>query len=221
MSDKKVYYKVNFDMYIEQIEVTKIVHDEKSKYFDRVQFWKIELADAFQEYWWSFVQSLWTALINADCINADKLIKTFEEYVNLNNKMNPEILNGIIEVKNAGELADIVAGNIDVGFMWTGDFLYYYCEEAAKRVVDAYINGDIKEENISEMLSVLTGDDRIYEKNGNKYEIGFDIYIPNDTIAFCDNLVIFFTKALSKTKKHAKILYEKYFTVFTVLEKIC
>lgn len=81
MSDKKVYYKVNFDMYIEKIEVTKIVHDEKSKYFDRVQFWKIELADAFQEYWWSFVQSLWTALINADCINADKLIKTFEEYV--------------------------------------------------------------------------------------------------------------------------------------------
>ena len=40
------------------------------------------------------------------------LISTFEEYVNLNNKMNPEILNGIIEVKNAGELADIISGNI-------------------------------------------------------------------------------------------------------------
>ena len=28
--------------------------------------------------------------------------------------------------------------------------------------------------------------------------------------------MIFPTKALSKIKKHAKILYEKYFTVFTV-----
>ena len=81
MSDKKIYYKVNFDMYLENVEVTKIIHDEKSKYFDRVHFSKIELADAFQEYGGSFVQSLWTALINADCINADKLIKTFENYV--------------------------------------------------------------------------------------------------------------------------------------------
>ena len=40
------------------------------------------------------------------------LISTFEEYINLNSKMNPEILNGIIEVKNSGELADIIAGNI-------------------------------------------------------------------------------------------------------------
>lgn len=40
------------------------------------------------------------------------LISTFEEYINLNTKMNPEILNGIIEVKNTGELADIIAGNI-------------------------------------------------------------------------------------------------------------
>lgn len=81
MEDKKIYYRVNFDMYIENIEVVKIIHDENSKYFDRVYFSKIDLADAFQEYGGSFVQSLWTALINADCINADKLIKTFENYV--------------------------------------------------------------------------------------------------------------------------------------------
>lgn len=81
MSDKKIYYKVNFDMYLEEIEVTKIVHDERLKHFDRVRFWKIELADAFQDYGGSFVKSLWIALINADCINSDKLIKTFEEYV--------------------------------------------------------------------------------------------------------------------------------------------
>jgi len=42
------------------------------------------------------------------------LISTFEEYVNLNNKINPEVLNGIIEVKNAGELADIISGNISL-----------------------------------------------------------------------------------------------------------
>lgn len=42
------------------------------------------------------------------------LISTFEEYINLNTKMNPEILNGIIDVKNSGELADIIAGNIAI-----------------------------------------------------------------------------------------------------------
>ena len=50
MEDKKIYYRVNFDMYIENIEVVKIIHDENSKYFDRVYFSKIDLADAFQEY---------------------------------------------------------------------------------------------------------------------------------------------------------------------------
>lgn len=85
---------------------------------------------------------------------------------------------------------DIVVGNIDVGFMWTGDFLYYYCEEAAKRVIDAYTNGDILEEEIPKMLEILTSNDRIYSVDGKDYQIGFDIFIPDDTIAFCDNLVI-------------------------------
>ena len=81
MSDKKVYYKVNFDMYIYDIEVVKIIHDKTSKHFDRVRFSKSELADAFEKYGGSFVQSLGLALRNADCINADKLIKAFENYV--------------------------------------------------------------------------------------------------------------------------------------------
>lgn len=82
---------------------------------------------------------------------------------------------------------DIVAGNRDLGFMWTGDFLYYYCENAAKVVVDAYLAGDVTVEEIPEMLSVLTGEKRIYKE---KYQIGFDIFIPTDTVAFCDNFII-------------------------------
>ena len=91
---------------------------------------------------------------------------------------------------------DIVAGNIDLGFMWTGDFLYYYCEEAAKQVVSAFINSDIAEKDIPKMLEILTSNDRIYSVNGNDYQIGFDIFIPDDTIAFSDNLVI------TKNAKH-------------------
>ena len=86
---------------------------------------------------------------------------------------------------------DIVAKNIDLGFMWTGDFLYYYCEKIADIVMEAYDNGDVSSvEEIIEMINVLASDERIYEVNGNKYQIGFDLFIPKDTIAFCDNLVI-------------------------------
>ena len=86
---------------------------------------------------------------------------------------------------------DIVAKNIDLGFMWTGDFLYYYCEKIADIVMDAYDNGDIKTtDEIIEMINVLTSDKRIYKKNNNEYQIGFELFIPEDTIAFCDNLVI-------------------------------
>lgn len=85
---------------------------------------------------------------------------------------------------------DIVAKNLDLGFMWTGDFLYYYCEQAASVLIDAYLAGDLSETNTSEMILALTSDEGIYTINGNTYQIGFDIYIPDDTIAFCDNLVI-------------------------------
>ncbi len=82
---------------------------------------------------------------------------------------------------------DIVAGNRDLGFMWTGDFLYYYCENAANVVMDAYLAGDVTVEEIPQMLQVITQDNGIYK---DQYEIGFDIFIPKDTIAFCDNLII-------------------------------
>lgn len=85
---------------------------------------------------------------------------------------------------------DIVAGNIDVGFMWTGDFLYYYSENAANTAMDAYLAGDIKIDEVGAFLDAIMGDEAKFEANDNTYEIGFDLFIPEDTIAFCDNLVI-------------------------------
>lgn len=97
---------------------------------------------------------------------------------------------------------DIVAKNIDAGFMWTGDFLYYYCENVANVVMEAYENGDVEISGFEDMIAVLTSDERIYSKNGNDYQIGFDIFIPTDTIAFCDNLVI------SKDAAHTELAYK-------------
>lgn len=85
---------------------------------------------------------------------------------------------------------DIVAHNIDVGFMWTGDFLYYYCENIASTVMEAYLNNDVNIDDIEGMIEILTSEERIYKNNNKEYEIGFDLFIPKDTIAFCDNLVI-------------------------------
>ncbi len=85
---------------------------------------------------------------------------------------------------------DIVAGNLDLGFMWTGDFLYYYCEEAASTVMEAYLNKDIDYTEFKAMLDTILSDERIYRTNNKQYSIGFDLYIPESTIAFCDNLVI-------------------------------
>ena len=86
---------------------------------------------------------------------------------------------------------DIVAGNIDLGFMWTGDFLYYYSENAAIKAMDCYLAGDCTLEEINTVIDTLCSDERVYKaKSGNEYSIGFDLFIPDDTIAFCDNLVI-------------------------------
>lgn len=82
---------------------------------------------------------------------------------------------------------DIVAKNRDLGFMWTGDFLYYYCENVASTVIDAYLAKDVEIEEFNKMIGTITTDAGIYK---DKYQVGFDIFIPNDTIAFCDNLVI-------------------------------
>ena len=86
---------------------------------------------------------------------------------------------------------DIVAGNIDLGFMWTGDFLYYYSENAAQVAMDCYVAGDCTLEQIPEVIDAICSDAKVYKaKSGKEYSIGFDLFIPDDTIAFCDNLVI-------------------------------
>ena len=91
---------------------------------------------------------------------------------------------------------NIVAGNLDVGFMWTGDFLYYYAEVLSELVSGAYESGDVDKEQLETMLLTMTDNtlsaaERTYKgKSGTEYNIGFDFYIPSDTIAFCDNLVI-------------------------------
>lgn len=82
---------------------------------------------------------------------------------------------------------EIVAQNRDLGFMWTGDFLYYYCENIASTVMDAYLAKDVSLEEITSMIEILTTDAGVYKE---KYEIGFDIFIPENTIAFCDNFVV-------------------------------
>lgn len=97
---------------------------------------------------------------------------------------------------------DIVAGNIDVGFMWTGDFLYYYCENIANIVMDAYLNNEITILEFEDMINTLTSAQRIYSKNGIDYNIGFDLTIPEDSIAFCDNL------AITKDASHKDLAYE-------------
>ena len=97
----------------------------------------------------------------------------------------------------------IVAENIDLGFMWTGDFLYYYAENLADIVSEAYYDGDVKLEQINDMIVSLTSGDRYYiSDSGTKYDIGFDIYIPDDTIAFCDNLV------MTKNAQHKDLAYK-------------
>lgn len=97
---------------------------------------------------------------------------------------------------------DIVAGNIDVGFMWTGDFLYYYCENIANIVMEAYLNGEINISEFEAMINTLTSNERIYTKNNKSYNIGFDLTIPEDSIAFCDNL------AITKDSSHKDLAYE-------------
>jgi spermidine/putrescine-binding protein len=43
---------------------------------------------------------------------------------------------------------------------------------------------------VSMINEICDSSDRVYENNGNKYGIRFDFFIPEDTVAFCDNLVI-------------------------------
>ena len=96
----------------------------------------------------------------------------------------------------------IVEGNLDMALMWTGDFTYYYGLEGAKTATRAYANGDLELENFASFLDDLTGDDKKAVANGKTYDIGYDAFIPDDSIAFCDNLVI------NKASKNKDLAYK-------------
>ena len=79
----KIAYKIIFDELCEYFTIEKLLMKEnkKPKLMKSVSFYRSELCESFENYWWSFVKSLGACLRNADHINAKKLIKTFEEYV--------------------------------------------------------------------------------------------------------------------------------------------
>ena len=79
----KLAYKIIYDECCEFFTVDKFLLKDKwkQKLINSVSFYRFELCEAFEEYGWSFVQSLGVALRNADHINAEKLIKAFDDYV--------------------------------------------------------------------------------------------------------------------------------------------
>lgn len=79
---KKTFNQILIDNICEFIRISKYKKENGNLYLiDDVSFYRSELADAFEKYGWSFVQSLGVALRKADHINAEKLINTFQEYV--------------------------------------------------------------------------------------------------------------------------------------------
>lgn len=99
---------------------------------------------------------------------------------------------------------NIVSENLDLGFMWTGDFLYYYAEQAVERITTALEEEEIEESEIAQMLDgLINNESQSYTSiAGKEYKIGFDLVIPDDTIAFCDNLV------MTKDAKHKDLAYK-------------
>lgn len=91
---------------------------------------------------------------------------------------------------------EIVDDHLDLGFMWTGDALYYYADQIATIVNDAFEANDVELENVKAMIDAMTDQtkpspERKYiTASGNEYMLKLDIFIPDDTLAFCDNLVI-------------------------------
>ena len=100
----------------------------------------------------------------------------------------------------------IVATNLDLGFMWTGDFLYYYAEQTAYRAMNALLDGKISNDEIYPFLDAITDTNVRTYKDLKDYEVGFDIFIPDDTIAFCDNLVV--VKDKGRTSRKTDLIYK-------------
>jgi len=79
----KIVNQIIYDEWCEYFTIDKFLMKEnkKPKLMKSVSFYRSELCESFENYWWSFVQSLGACLRNADHINAKKLIETFQDYV--------------------------------------------------------------------------------------------------------------------------------------------
>ena len=107
MKKPSLIYQLNVDDYRENFILTKIKNfGDHIEATESVEFSKGDLINAFEEYGGSFVQSLWHCLSCADHINTQKIIKTFQDYVNeyafefiKSDKKNVKISKWSVEVK--------------------------------------------------------------------------------------------------------------------------
>ena len=84
---RRFYFVVDYMMAKEKPKIDYLkIHDNgyvagyttNTKFFE---FYKTDIAKAFETYWGSFVKSLWIALYHADDINTVLLLKTRKHYV--------------------------------------------------------------------------------------------------------------------------------------------
>lgn len=161
-------------------ELTNVVTNSSNSWsslFDRnilPEGTRVAMYDSYLHAYYASCRYL--GLSTKDELSGDELLKIY----NLIDNMNYDAW-GTDDIKK-----DIVAKNKDLGFMWAGDFLYYYCETLANMIIDAYSKNDIDYSNINEMINTLVAG----EKYMDKYVSHIDLFIPDDTISFCDNFVI-------------------------------
>ena len=158
----------------------------------------VAMYDSHQHAYYATMRYLYNAgyKFQTEGVNAENVVST-ELGVSDLNKVIETIKNMHFNAWGTDNIKkEIVADNLSLGFMWTGDALYYYAEIIADMVSEAYENGDIKLSDVATMIDTLTDQtvpspDRTYvSKSNTEYNISFDMYIPDDTIAFMDNLII-------------------------------
>lgn len=79
----KIVNRIIYDEWVEYFTIDKFLLKDKwnPELMKSVSFYRSDLCESFENYWWSFVKLLGACLRNADHINAKKLIETFQDYV--------------------------------------------------------------------------------------------------------------------------------------------
>ena len=79
----RIVNRIIYDEWVEHFTIDKFLLKDKwnPELMKSVSFCRSDLCESFENYWWSFVQSLGACLRNADHINEKKLIETFQNYV--------------------------------------------------------------------------------------------------------------------------------------------